>query len=176
MAEPVTKTPDFPNFDVYPGSPPRADRELPAHASQAREIRNNTRLNDTAERIGTAAGTAVKGVQELRQRFEVIRGRGAEAAGQRASEIADRATQLRDEALQRAAEWKDVAAARASELKDVAANRAVQLRDAAAERVRVVRARSQRLVNERPLQVIAGAAILGLIAGIALRLWRSNHE
>jgi len=32
------------------------------------------------------------------------------------------------------------------------------------------------LRRERPLQVIAGFAIAGLLAGIGLRIWRSRHE
>src|SRR5437016_1173731 len=111
MAEPVTRTPDFPDFDVYPGAPPRAERELPEHASRAREVRNrdvhnNDRLNHTAERIGGAVGSAVNQVQQMRDRFQVIRGRGTEAAhrelADRASQLADRASQIKDKAAQRA--------------------------------------------------------------------------
>ena len=32
------------------------------------------------------------------------------------------------------------------------------------------------LRRERPLQVIAGFAIAGLLAGIGLRIWRGRHE
>jgi len=162
MAERVMKTPDFPNFDVYPNSAPRADRELPEHASRAR---GGDRLMETAATIGEAVGSAVyrmqhmqRQVQELRDRFIVIRGRGAENA------------------LESAARLKQTAVERAAQLKDAAADRAAHLKNAAGEQVRQARARAERVVHDYPLQVIAGAAAVGLMAGISLRLWRGRHE
>jgi hypothetical protein len=32
------------------------------------------------------------------------------------------------------------------------------------------------LVEERPIQVVAGVAIASLLTGAALRIWRSNHD
>jgi hypothetical protein len=37
-------------------------------------------------------------------------------------------------------------------------------------------ARARYLRRERPLEVIAGFAIAGFLAGVGLRIWRSHHE
>lgn len=39
-----------------------------------------------------------------------------------------------------------------------------------------VRSRFRFMVEERPMQVVAGVAIAAFVAGAALRIWRSNHD
>ncbi len=84
------------------------NRELPSAAT----ARNNPRLNDTAEVIGNAVGVAVESVrrlperlQEMKERFTVIRGR------------------VQEDAAAAAEEWKEVAREKAEQ----ARNRAAQL-------------------------------------------------
>ncbi len=85
------------------------NRELPA---QTAETNSNPRLNDTAEAIGGAVGSAVDTVrrlperlQEMKERFTVIRGR------------------LQEDAATTATEWKETARDKAAQ----ARNRAAQL-------------------------------------------------
>ncbi len=39
-----------------------------------------------------------------------------------------------------------------------------------------VRSRFRFMVDERPMQVVAGVAIAAFVAGATLRIWRSNHD
>lgn len=38
------------------------------------------------------------------------------------------------------------------------------------------RRRFRYMVEERPMQIVAGVAIASLLAGVALRIWRSHHD
>ena len=94
MADPVLRTPDSPNFDTYPAPTPSAQRALPEGTP------GDERLNDTAEQIGSAVGRAVRTVRELpeqlgslKDRFTVIRGRGQQAASEKAQELKETANQ-----------------------------------------------------------------------------------
>src|SRR5260370_38736793 len=64
MAEPMTRTQDFPNFDTYPGTVASPERSLPS-GTRVDEL-----LIDTAESIGGALGSAVHRVSELQQLLE----------------------------------------------------------------------------------------------------------
>lgn len=92
MAEPVLRTPDSPSFDTYPAPTPSAQRALPEGNP------GDDRLNEAAEQIGSTVGRAVRSVRQLpeqlgslKDRFTVIRGRGAKAAEAKAQELKDAA-------------------------------------------------------------------------------------
>jgi ElaB/YqjD/DUF883 family membrane-anchored ribosome-binding protein len=121
--------------------------ETPAEAS----------LQSAAEQIGSTVGRAVRAARELPERAEQIR-----------QDLRDRLTVIRKEGGPSMAD-------KASELKDAAQRRLGEGKQRAAELARQARARASRIVNERPLHVLLGIFAAGLIAGIALRLWR-NHE
>lgn len=38
------------------------------------------------------------------------------------------------------------------------------------------RRRFQRMAHERPVQIVTGVAIASLLAGAAVRIWRSHHD
>ena len=112
----------------------------------------NPRLSNAAESVGVALGTAVvrlRGVpnrlQDAKRRFTVIRGRKQ----QDAREVAD-------EAIERI---RDASA----EMKTKAR---LTLRDA--------RFRGNEYAHRYPLHAIGGAAVLGTLMGIGLRLWRDH--
>ncbi len=133
MAEPAFPV-DDPNHEL-PGPGPVAVREVS-------ERPRNQRLNETAEAIGSAVGSAVETVkhlpdrlQEMRERFTVIRGRAQEEA----------------------------------------VSRAADLKETAQQRAREARTRAAYYSREYPLHVIAAAAGLGFVVGIALRVWRSRR-
>ncbi len=104
-------------------------------------------MQAAAERVGDAVGSAVEKVkqlpdrlQEMKDRFTVIRGRAQEDLSARASELADDLKQQAQLTVSRA------------------------------------RTRADRLRREKPLAVILGAAAVGLVLGIVLRLWRDHAD
>ncbi len=114
-------------------------------------------LQSAAEQIGSTVGRAVRAARELPER-----------AGQVRQDLRDRLTVIRGGGGPSVAD-------KASELRDAAQQRLQEGKQRAAELARQARARASRIVNERPLHVLLGIFAAGLIAGIALRLWR-NHE
>ena len=42
--------------------------------------------------------------------------------------------------------------------------------------VELARRRFQSLAQERPMQILVGVAVASLLAGAAVRIWRSNHD
>ena len=42
--------------------------------------------------------------------------------------------------------------------------------------VELARRRFQTLARERPIEIVVGVAIASLLAGAAVRIWRSNHD
>lgn len=116
------------------------------------QLPEHSQVQDTAEKIGTAVGTAVSVVrglpdrlQEMKRRFTVIRGRAQGGA-------LDKATDLKDKAGET---FND-------------------LKDKAGERLIDARLRARRVAREYPLAVIAGAAGVGVIVGVLLRIWRDH--
>ncbi len=103
MAEPAIPV-DDPNREL-PGPGPVAVREIS-------ERPQNRRLNETAEAIGSAVGSAVETVkhlpdrfQDMKERFTVIRGRAQEEAASRAADLKETAQQRAREARTRAAHY-----------------------------------------------------------------------
>ena len=149
MAEPLKSSGDIPTYDTYPA--PAPDEQLIGRstldqaAAYARP--ENGRLNATAERIGSAVGSAVgtmrRGLHVVPRRVDEARERLGEAGGD-----------LRD----------DIRAA-AGELKENAQHRLFE-----------ARLRARRYANEKPLHVVGAAAFAGLALGAALRIWRRNRD
>ncbi len=138
MPEPVS------NHIRYPD--PAAQPELPPARSE--------RLTDAAESVGTVVGSAVHTVrhlpdrlQEMKERFTVIRGR----TKARASDTA-------------------------ADLKETAEQKLQDARNLASRRLHDARERASEIANEYPLHVIAGAAAFAFVFGIILRIWRAHHE
>ncbi len=103
MAEPAIPV-DDPNREL-PGREPILVREFPQRTY-------SPRLNGTAEAIGSAVGSAVVSVrhlpdrlQEMKERFTVIRGRAREEAASRAADLRVTAREKAREARTRAAHY-----------------------------------------------------------------------
>jgi ElaB/YqjD/DUF883 family membrane-anchored ribosome-binding protein len=150
MAEPLKSTPDFPNFDTYPGRAVGSEHLLPKQASPGaigewpeRSLpRSSQAMNGAAEKVGEAVGAAVSKARELprhlntlKSKLTLIKGK----SGAQASETAE--------------EWKRTADAKVSEARN----------------------RAQHYANEYPLQVIAAAAGVAFLLGLALRIWRGHR-
>lgn len=160
-----TLPPDLPAVDP--------ERELPAAPP-----RSNPRLNEAAEAIGGALGSATRQVQNVRERFTVIRG-GAPGAPSKTEQLKQTAQQKVEDMKERAASAMEQARVQATAtLEDarVTASRVVRnARESAAERARMVRFRVARLTHDRPLAVIGGIGAAAFLAGVFLRVGRGKR-
>lgn len=147
MQEPLRKTGDLPEFDTYPAPAPEEpivgttplDHELPPVRSE--------RLSATAERIGSAVGSAVGTMR-----------RGLHVMPRRVDEAKERLSETGEDLRE------DIRAA------------ATDLKDTTRQRIFEARLRTRRYVNENPLQVVGGAALAGFAVGVALRIWRWKRD
>ena len=161
-----TFAPDQPALDP--------ERELPPATTQT-----NPRLNEAAEAIGGALGSATRQVQNVRDRFTVIRGGGVQGGPSTAEQIRQTAQEKVAELKERAGTAMEQArigaTTRLEEARAKASRMAQDARETATERARMVRQRAARFTEERPLMalgIIAGAAFL---LGIFLRAGRGKR-
>jgi ElaB/YqjD/DUF883 family membrane-anchored ribosome-binding protein len=167
----------------------RPERELPEAG--------NPRLNRTAEQIGSALGKAVTQARRVpdtaRRGLHVVRDRAQEAGDGAAAQISNSASSLAESAQRRAREFADVAEERGRVLLDKAddltqnvAQRANEIKQQLDEHTRELRAkaklnvqqaqwRGQRLIQERPIHVLAGIAGAAFLLGVSLRIVRSRN-
>ncbi len=151
MAEsvyPKNKT-RFPAYSEPGGGPPLHEPRYHSNVAPVgrTETRSNLALSDAAERVGNAVGSAVEKVRELperlqqmKERFTVIRGRTQEDLSTKAGEIAD------------------------------------DLKQQAQLTVTRARTRARYIAREHPRAVILGAAVVGMVLGIVLRVWRDHAD
>lgn len=168
-----TFAPDQPALDP--------ERELPPATTQT-----NPRLNEAAEAIGGALGSATRQVQNVRERFTVIRGGGVQGGPSTTEQIRQTAQEKMQTAQAKVAELKEragtaveqariQATTRLEEARAKASRMAQEARETATERARMVRQRAARFTEERPLMalgLIAGAAFL---LGVFLRVGRGKR-
>ena len=181
----------YPMGETQPeGSTPQTRpelHELPETASPA----NNPALNRSAELLGRSVGTAVAGVRSLPLQIDRLRSRIHLVGGREALE--SRLSGIRDSAAEAVAEWRGSAEERLNELGQEAGAYAYHMTDRANHgledfsrelqrrvwfRRRTIRQRMaefQHLQSEHPLKVIAAYAATGFVAGVSLRVWRSNR-
>lgn len=160
----------------------RGDRELPERATpgmighfpeESRE--SNPRLNQAAETVGRALGTAVSGVRgipeklnDTKQRFTVIRGGAGEGAKAKVNEAVEQAKQKGEELVDKARE-------KGEELVEQARTKGEELKEQAQIRFEQARARVEHVARHDPFRVIGVAAVCGVILGIVLRVWRDHY-
>jgi ElaB/YqjD/DUF883 family membrane-anchored ribosome-binding protein len=167
----------------------RPERELPEAG--------NPRLNRTAEQIGSVLGKAVTQARRVpdsaRRGLHVVRDRAQEASDGAAAQISNSASSLAESAQRRAREFADVAEERgrvlidkADDLSQNVAQRANEIKQQLDERTRELRAkaklnvqqaqwRGERLIQERPIHVLAGIAGAAFLLGVSLRIVRSRN-
>jgi ElaB/YqjD/DUF883 family membrane-anchored ribosome-binding protein len=186
MADP--KYPNaMPSASDHPGVPrPNAERELPERATPnpighipVDEPERNPRLNSAAETVGRTLGTAVSGARSTKERFTVIRGgaeRGAKAKVNEAmDQVREKGEELVDKARQSGEELVDKAREKSSELAEQARTKGQEIKEQAQIRFEQARARAEYLAHHDPIRVIGAAAVMGVVLGIFLRLWRDHH-
>jgi ElaB/YqjD/DUF883 family membrane-anchored ribosome-binding protein len=151
--------------------------ELPAATT-----RSNPRLNEAAEAIGSALGSAKRQVQNARDRFTVIPGGSAQATDQIKQTAQDKmqaAQEKVEEIKERAGAAMEQAKAQATAALQDARVRASRLareaKDSAVERARLVRLRATRFSNERPLALIGAIGGAAFLLGVFLRLGRGKR-
>ncbi len=166
MPDTLHSSGDVPRFDTYPAPAPEeiasesgVETSVPIGLSPARELPANTManaarvnpaLNQTAEKIGTLLGTAVRIVKSMPQQLQTM--------PQNVSSMGER---LRE---------------KSGELREDASEAARELRQNAEARMRQAREQARQYAYENPFHVIAGIAGLAFCAGVALRIWRSSLE
>ncbi|HEV2115995.1 MAG TPA: hypothetical protein VGR48_08215 [Terriglobales bacterium] len=151
----------------------KPERELPAAKAGV-----NPRLNETAHAIGSALGSATRQVQNMRERFTVIRG-GAQDGRSTAEHLKATAQQKVQEIKERARtaveQARTEATSKLEEARATAAKLMQEAKESAAERARMVRLRAARLTDERPLAVLAGIGVAALLVGVFLRVGRRKR-
>ena len=177
MAERIHPTDEHPS-----GTPPNLrshNKELPEHATPSAighipGASVNPRLNSAAETVGSALGTAVSSVrgipnklQDAKARFTVIKGNKAQDVQQAAEETVNRIREA-------GAEFTGQARERLADVTDQARERLSDLKSDARQRLQQARSRADHLAHEYPLHVMAGAAAVGMLVGIGLRVWRDH--
>ena len=163
MADPVYPNRQAQADPLQPTVVSDPDRALPEHATPSRlghipleEHSSNPRLNSAAETVGSALGSAVTqvrrvpdrlqgGLQEAKQRFQVIRGRKGQDVKAGVSDAVEKAREAGE-----------------------------GLKETAQEKLSEARTRAERLSHEYPLQTIGVAAGFGFLLGIVLRVWRDH--
>jgi len=167
MAKPLHHSSDVASFDTYPSDPPEPglaqdpDRLLP-------EEGESSALDEYGAQLGSAAGQAVLAFRRAQQRVrDLTRDKKAtvtEIATARMQQVREEATRLREETGRRGEEWRRVLRERAGEWRRQARNGIYR-----------ARLRAREIQNDSPLQVVAGAAVAGLVIGAVLRIWRANR-
>src|SRR5437588_10608866 len=170
----------------------RPERELP----EAGNPRLNRTAEQIGSALGKAVTHARRVPDTARRGLHVVRDRAQEAGDGAAAQISSSASSLAGSAQQRARDWADSAQQKARELVDVAeergrvlldkaddlgqnvAQRAGEIKQQLDERTRELRAkarlsvqqarwRGERLIQERPLQVLAGIAGAAFVVGVS---------
>jgi hypothetical protein len=145
MPEPVTRTPDFPDFDTYPGATPSSGRMLPPAQPQSQ-----SGMNNAAERVGSAVGSAVVAARRLPQQIN--------------SSVSSTLSSMKDRLVLVKGRGVREVNARAGDLKEAAGNTA-----------RNAQERARYIASEYPLHVVAGVAAVAFLAGFGLRIWRGSR-
>lgn len=177
-----------PTESDHPGVPGmNTERELPERATPSSighipeaETQRNPRLSGAAEKVGRTLGTAVSGARSARDRFTVIRGGGGEGGiKDKMSDVVDQAREkgeeLVDKARQTGEELVGKAREKGSELAEQARSKTAELKEQARVRLEQARSRAEHMVRHDPVRVIGAAALLGVVLGIFLRVWRDHH-
>lgn len=153
------------------------ERELPAATT-----RSNPRLNETAEAIGSALGSATRQVQYVRDRFKVIPG-GSAAATEQVKQTArekmrvaqEKVEEIKERAVAVVGEARTWATAALEDARLRASRMAQDAKDLAVQRARLVRMRATRFSHERPLAVIGAIGGAAFLLGIFLRVGRGKR-
>ncbi|MDT8069275.1 MAG: hypothetical protein ROO76_14000 [Terriglobia bacterium] len=158
MADPLRK-PLEPSCEVeppgtLPGTSPLAD-ELEARRMKREQERP---LVNAAESVGSTVGSAIGAIRNtVHSGIKLVKKHSSDTS----SSFEDLSDSVRD---------------RADEVTRQTRLRAQQWTSAAQRRVRTVRTRVHEFSEQRPAQFVLAIGGIAMIAGLILRLWRSNRD
>jgi ElaB/YqjD/DUF883 family membrane-anchored ribosome-binding protein len=161
---------------LHDGANPKGEEEpLSSFAYQGFTVQRGGRstMAETAERIGTAVGTAER---EVRRRLELVRHPARSIEFPTAAELADRGAHMMEEIDADVADVRRKAARKLEDLSEQAEERFQHLRRQARTVFWRSGLRAQEVAEKYPLQTIAAIAGTFFMIGIALRLVRRSHR
>jgi ElaB/YqjD/DUF883 family membrane-anchored ribosome-binding protein len=167
MAKPLHRSSDVASFDTYPADPAGSglaqdpDRLLPEGAE-------SSSLEQYGSQLGSAAGQAVLAFRRAQERVKDLarekKTSVTDIASARVDQVRDQTAKLRQETARRGEEWQRMLRERAGEWRRQVRNGIYR-----------ARLRAREIQNDRPLQVVAGAAVVGVVIGAVLRIWRASR-
>lgn len=156
MADPLRK-PLEPDFTVEP----LAGRALPESTADVTELQprdKDRKLANAAETVGSTLGSAVGTIREkVQSGLEVVKKHSAEKSAtvdDLTEKVRERTDQMKQQASRKIHEWSSTAQ----------------------RRLRTARVRAREFSHDRPAELILTIGGIAVIAGIILRLWRSNRD
>ncbi|PYX85105.1 MAG: hypothetical protein DMG68_18710 [Acidobacteria bacterium] len=126
-------------------------------------------LHAAAQAVGVALGRAVNRARDLSRRTEEVADRGRRLTEEKVATAKERVAEVAEEAGRTTSGTIADARTRVADTLDEA-------KQTAARRMEETWARAQHVADEFPLQVIAGTAGAAFLAGVMLRIWRSNRD
>lgn len=155
-----------PPSNTLPGMPEGDNLPPPAQSGQAA----NRPLTRAAQSAGTALGTTVN---RVRTRLTVVRGGQGSSVS---DEVSAKAREYSQTASRKLQDLKQDAQQRGEHLAETVQEKTAALNADVRQRLRNLRAQSQRVQLDFPIQVILGCAAAAFLLGFSLRIWRSGRD
>lgn len=158
-------------FDTYSNDSPTSTPEGSAEPSGLHRT-NRDAMIETAERIGSAVGTAQR---QVRRGLELVRHPQSQDQG-RAADSAVEAYQSEQTAQRPPDMWREVISEQIADARLRAAKQIEQLRTQASTRAQKLRRDTINYAETHPLQTIATIAAAGFVLGFALRARKGSRR
>jgi ElaB/YqjD/DUF883 family membrane-anchored ribosome-binding protein len=154
MPQRLYSSSDQPDFQTYPAPPDETARLEGVNARSNAPVVPESASAAGFETRRIDRFTSDSGIKDrVSEKVTELKQRGADMA-ERASEYA---SDLKEDAMAAGSRWAEVA------------------RDNTRRAINRSREVSRTAVNDYPLHVIAGAAVVGILIGMGLRAWRENR-
>jgi ElaB/YqjD/DUF883 family membrane-anchored ribosome-binding protein len=171
MAEPLRKpveplvSDDPLEIAPLPGTPPAYDE------SEVRRMKRESQpaLVNAAETVGSTVGSAVGTIRD-----KVHSGLGV--VKKRSADNGMNVDELNETVRTRANEAAENIRARTNEVTEATSRRIREWSGATQRRIEMLRTRGKEFSRERPAELILVIGGIAMVAGIILRLWRSNRD
>jgi ElaB/YqjD/DUF883 family membrane-anchored ribosome-binding protein len=160
---------DVPTYDTYPDEPAQVIDWKERQERWRAAGRQNPKLNETAEKIGSAVGDMVNRAQEARQRLDLAKEDMRRSSEEKIDELKQRAQE----------QWSSAAAAAQERLEDwreAARESAGNAKEILVRRTREARIRAKNYVDENPQNVLLGIAGAAFAIGLMARIMRSSRD
>jgi ElaB/YqjD/DUF883 family membrane-anchored ribosome-binding protein len=177
MAESKHRSPDVPNFDTYPSSPPS---DVSGRGGIGRpyieRLSERSLLEQRAIELGAAAGRIAVIIRQTQEGLESLaRHRIYDRVSGLAENARARTEQIRHLAAAKAQQVTQAAGAKAGELGRQTREKTAELARQAKSGYHHVRLRANQTVRKYPVETALAAGAIGLLAGMALRIRRAKR-